>query len=62
MVAGAAFGMVLSMLFGFQVMPSMIFGAALGIVGSAVFLDRKPSSMTIRRLSGIMVPSNPSTP
>ena len=44
MVAGAACGMVLALLFGFAVVMGLIYGAAIGIVGSAVVPDRKPSS------------------
>jgi hypothetical protein len=35
--------MALSLLFGFGVVMGLIFGAALGIVGSAAIPDRKPS-------------------
>lgn len=44
MVAGAACGMILSMLFGFGVGMGLIFGAAMGIVVSTVIPDRKPSA------------------
>jgi hypothetical protein len=44
MVAGAACGMVLALLFGFAVVMGLIYGAGIGIVGSAVIPDRKPSS------------------
>jgi len=44
MVAGAALGMILAVLFGFPVMMGLIYGAGIGIVASLLIPDRKPSS------------------
>jgi len=44
MVAGAALGMVLAVLFGFGVSIGLIYGAGIGIVASLLIPDRKPSS------------------
>jgi len=44
MVAGAACGMILAVLFGFGVMIGLIYGAGMGILASLLIPDRKPSS------------------